>query len=103
MAVDFTLHRRGAAYDPECDCRAAEASVQGRLQGPPLPGPADPASRLLVPALFAELPRHRGAVPGARLAGRSLHPEPLGPGLRTAARASTAVLSQAALRVDSHR
>ena len=29
MAVDFTLRCRGAAYDPECDCREAEASVPG--------------------------------------------------------------------------
>ena len=33
MAVDFTLGCRGAAHDPECDCRAAEASVQRRLVG----------------------------------------------------------------------
>jgi hypothetical protein len=31
MAVDFTLRCRGAAHDPECNCRAAEAPVQGRL------------------------------------------------------------------------
>ena len=38
----------------------------------------------LVSALSAELPRHRGAVPGARPGGGPRHPEPLGPGLRAA-------------------
>src|SRR5829696_2158076 len=39
------------AHDPERPCREAEAPVEGRLQGPALRGDADPASRLLVPAL----------------------------------------------------
>src|SRR3954447_11038403 len=58
MAVDFTLRCRGAAYDPECDCREAAASVQGRLRRPALRGVADPAGGLLVSALSPELPRH---------------------------------------------
>src|SRR3954453_5826041 len=33
MTVDFTFRCRGAAHDPECDCRAAEAPVQERLKG----------------------------------------------------------------------
>src|SRR3954451_22086607 len=41
---------------PERPCREAEAAVEGRLQGPPLRGHADPAGRLLVPALSPELP-----------------------------------------------
>src|SRR4051812_24633523 len=44
-----------AAHDPECDCREAEAPVEGRFQGPPLRSDADPAGRLLVPALPAQL------------------------------------------------
>src|SRR6476659_7535862 len=52
----------GVAYDPECDCREAAASVQGRLQRPALRGVTDPAGGLLVFALFPELSRHRGAV-----------------------------------------
>ena len=53
LAVDFTLRRRGATHDPECDCRAAEAPLRGRLQGPPLRGATDRAGGLLVSALFA--------------------------------------------------
>src|SRR4051794_21826292 len=45
----------GGLHDPECDCRQAEASIQGRLQGPPLRGIADRAGRLLVSALSAQL------------------------------------------------
>src|SRR3954469_19698867 len=99
MTVNFAL-RFGGTHDPECDCREAEAPLQGRLQGPPLRGVADPAGGLVVSALSAQLPRHRGAVSGARLGGRPLHPEPLGPGLRAAARAPVARLSQAALWLD---
>src|SRR4051812_41901069 len=44
------------ADDPERDCREAEAPVEGRFQGPALRGSADPAGRLLVPALSAQLP-----------------------------------------------
>src|SRR3954453_23185524 len=33
--------------DPECDCREAKASIQGRLQGPAFRGVADSAGRLL--------------------------------------------------------
>src|SRR3954447_9914354 len=44
------------ADDPERDCREAEAPVEGRFQGPALRGSADPAGRLLVPALPAQLP-----------------------------------------------
>jgi hypothetical protein len=29
MAVDFTLRCRGTAHNPECDCREAEAPIQG--------------------------------------------------------------------------
>ena len=50
MTVNFAL-RFGGTHDPECDCREAEASVQGRLQGPALRGVADPAGGLLVSAL----------------------------------------------------
>ena len=46
-AVDFTLRCRGVAHDPECDCRAAEAPVEGRLQRPALRGVAHPAGREL--------------------------------------------------------
>src|SRR5215212_5644820 len=45
------------ADDPERPCREAEAPVEGRFQGPPLRGNADPASRLLVSALPTQLPR----------------------------------------------
>ena len=41
MTVNFAL-RFGGTHDPECDCRETEAPLQGRLQGPPLPGVADP-------------------------------------------------------------
>src|SRR3954466_1122021 len=44
------------ADDPERDCREAEAPVEGRFQGSALRGSADPAGRLLVPALPAQLP-----------------------------------------------
>src|SRR5215218_6211268 len=44
------------ARDPERPCREAEAPVQGRFQGSALRGSADPAGRLVVPALPAELP-----------------------------------------------
>src|SRR5215213_11512794 len=37
------------AHDPERPCQAAEASVQGRLQGASLRGNADPAGCLVVP------------------------------------------------------
>src|SRR5829696_6164606 len=53
------------ADDPERPCREAEAPIQGRFQGPALRSHADPAGRLLVSALSAQLPRHRGAVPRA--------------------------------------
>src|SRR4051795_889301 len=46
------------ARDPERPCREAEAPVEGRFQGPALRGNADPAGRLLVFALPAQLPRH---------------------------------------------
>src|SRR4051794_40138256 len=57
----------GAARDPECDCREAKASVEGRLPGSALRGAADSAGRLLVSALSAQLSGHRGAIPGERL------------------------------------
>src|SRR5881275_2449424 len=88
------------ADDPERDCREAEAPVEGRLQGPALRGGADPAGGLLVPAPPAQLSRHRGAVPGARSGGGSLHPEPLGAGLCPAHREETAAVPQATLRLD---
>ena len=44
MTVNFAL-RFGGTHDPEGDCRETEASIQGRLQGPPLQGVADPAGR----------------------------------------------------------
>src|SRR3982751_6869929 len=85
---------------PEHRCREAEAPVEGRFQGPALRGSADPAGRLLVSALPAQLLRHRGAVPGARSGGGSLHPEPLGPGLCPAHREETAAVPKATLRLD---
>src|SRR3954451_15529518 len=66
------------AHDPERPCREAEAPVEGRFQGSALRGIADPAGRLLVSALPAQLPRHRGTVPQARSGGGPLHAEPLG-------------------------
>src|SRR3954451_18018845 len=87
------------ADDPERDCREAEAPGQGRLQGPALRGNADPAGRLVVPALPAQLSRHRGTVPGARPGGGPLHPEPLGPGLCPAHREETAAVPQALLQI----
>src|SRR5689334_14418513 len=36
LRPSLSLRRRGATYDPECDCRAAEAPLEGRLQGPAL-------------------------------------------------------------------
>src|SRR3954453_15694508 len=75
------------AHDPERPGREAEAPVEGRFQGPALRGHADPAGRLVVLPLSAQLSRHRGAVPGAGPGGRPLHPEPLGSGLRSADRA----------------
>ena len=56
MAADFVPSEPEVARDPERDSRKAEASGQGRLQGPALRGDADPAGRLLVPALSLELP-----------------------------------------------
>src|SRR3954465_11916911 len=91
------------ADDPERDCREAEAPIEGRFQGPPLRGDTDRAGRLVVPALPAQLSRHRGVVPGARLGGRPLAPEPVGAGLRAPDREETARLPQATLRVGSHR
>src|SRR3982751_3536283 len=88
------------ADDPERDCREAEAPVEGQFQGPALRGSADPAGRLVVPALPAQLSRHRGAVPGARSGGGPLHPEPLGVGLRAPDREETAAVPQATLRLD---
>src|SRR4051794_27128558 len=88
------------ADDPERDCRETEAPVEGRFQGPALRGSADPAGRLVVPPLPAQLSRHRGAVPGARSGGGSLHPEPLGPGLCPTHREETAAVPQATLRLD---
>src|SRR5829696_1850564 len=46
------------AHAPERRCRAAEAPVQRRFQGPALRGSADPAGRLLVFALSLKLSRH---------------------------------------------
>src|SRR3954452_16855370 len=66
MAANLIAPNRSNPHDPECDCREAAAPVQGRLQGPPLPGIADPAGGLLVSALFLsyrdieELFRERG-------------------------------------------
>src|SRR3954464_13389500 len=90
-------------HDPERDCRKAEAPVEGRLQGPALRGGADPTGRLVVPALPAQLSRHRRAVSVARLGGRPLHPEPLGAGLRAPDREETAGLPQAPLRLNPGR
>src|SRR5215213_4963148 len=91
------------AHDPERPCREAEAPVEGRFQGPPLRSDPDPAGGLVVPALSPELPRHRGAVPGARPGGRPLHPEPLGAGLRSPDRTPAAALPQTPLRVNPGR
>src|SRR5215204_1373839 len=91
------------ADDPERDCREAEAPIEGRLQGPALRGGADPTGRLVVPPLPAQLSRHRGAVPRARLGGRPLDPKPVGAGLRAPDREETAGLPQAPLRVDPGR
>src|SRR3954451_14439585 len=91
------------AHDPERPCREAEAPVEGRFQGPALRGSADPAGRLLVPALPAQLSRHRGVVPGARPCGGPLHPEPLGVGLRAPDREEAAGLPQAPLRFNPGR
>src|SRR3954471_11293160 len=91
------------ARDPECDCREAEAPLQGRFQGPALRGGAHPAGGLVVSALPAQLSRHRGAVSGARLGGRPRHPEPLGAGLRAPDRAPAASLPQTPLRLGAHR
>src|SRR4051812_49215835 len=63
----------GGPHDPERHRRPAEAPGQGGLQGPTLRGGADHPSRLLVPALPAELPRHRGVVPGAWPGGGPFH------------------------------
>src|SRR4051794_14476530 len=66
MTANLIAPNRSNPHDPECDCREAAAPVQGRLQGPPLPGIADPAGGLLVSALFLsyrdieELFRERG-------------------------------------------
>src|SRR4051794_12860182 len=86
MTVNFAL-RFGGTHDSECDCREAEAPLQGRLQGPALRGVADPAGGLVVSALSAQLPGHRGAVSGARPGSGPQHSEPLGSGLRAADRA----------------
>src|SRR4051812_3916598 len=91
------------AHDPERPCREAEAPVEGRFQGSALRGIADPAGRLVVSALPAQLPRHRGTVPRARSGGGPLHAEPLGSGLRAADREEIAAVPQAALRLGAHR
>ena len=70
------------AHDPVRHRREIEAAGQDRLQGPALRRDTHRAGGLLVSALPAELPRHRGAVPGAWRRGRSQHPEPLGSGKR---------------------
>src|SRR3954462_9529868 len=44
------------AHDPERPCREAEAPVEGRFQGSAFRGDADPAGRLVVSALPAQLP-----------------------------------------------
>src|SRR5215208_6330395 len=103
MSADFATSIPEVADDPERDCREAEAPVEGRFQGPALRSDADPAGGLVVPALPAELPRHRGAVPRARLGGRPLHPEPLGAGLCAPDREETADLPQTALRLNPGR
>src|SRR4051812_13176262 len=103
MSADFAASIPEVAHDPERPCREAEAPVEGRFQGPPFRSDADPAGRLLVPALSAELPWHRGAVPGARPGGRPLHLEPLGAGLRAPDRAPAADLPQAPLRLNPDR
>src|SRR3954454_14163153 len=56
MAVNLVASNRSDPHDHECDCRKAEASIQGRLQGPTLRGVADRAGCLLVSALSA-IPR----------------------------------------------
>src|SRR5215212_10084467 len=43
LSADVAASGSEAAHDPECDCREAEASLQGRFQGPALRGSADPA------------------------------------------------------------
>ena len=50
-----------------------------------------------------QLPRHRGAVPGARPGGRSQHPEPLGSGLRVIDRETAASVPQTPLWLGAHR
>src|SRR4051794_18729357 len=101
MAADFALCCRGAARDPEYDCREAKASVEGRLQGPPRRGVADPAGRLLLryPLSYRDIEElflERGLAADHSTLNRWV--------LAYAAdRASAAGLPQAALRVDSHR
>src|SRR3954454_10236745 len=56
MAVNLVASNRSDPHDHECDCRKAEASIQGRLQGPTLRGVADRAGGLVVSALSA-IPR----------------------------------------------
>src|SRR4051812_41833725 len=62
MAVAFAASTSAVVHDLERPCRAAGAPGQGRLQGLALRGGADPAGRLLVPALHAQLSRHAGAL-----------------------------------------
>src|SRR3954453_11193748 len=50
---------------------SAREVSQGRLQGTVLRGVGDLVGHLLTPALTVQLPRHRGAIPGARLGSRS--------------------------------
>src|SRR4051812_43546463 len=100
------LHGRsrvGGSAPALCQRAGCYQSRPWDLQGPPLRGHADPASRLLVPALPTQLPRHRGAVPRARPGGGPLHPEPVGSGLRAPDRAPAADLPQATLRVNPRR
>src|SRR5215212_2344493 len=54
--ADFAPPLSEVADDPERRCREVEASVQGRFQRPARRGGADPAGRLLVSALSAQLP-----------------------------------------------
>src|SRR3954465_2612637 len=44
------------ADDPERPCREAEAPVEGRFQGSALRGDTDPAGRLVVSPVSAQLP-----------------------------------------------
>lgn len=103
IRTEFAALTLEAAYNLVCHRCETESAHQERLQRPALRGGLDRPGGLLVPALPAELPRHRRAIPGTRSGGRPLQLKPLGARLHSPDQKALASVPQAAPRVGPDR